>query len=186
LSHCKLEKTGLVFPTANPVFSGGEQEAIYLIKVHGGLDIFTIHDGKDLIKIGPVGPDAAHIIGNLVILRGEVALTRSTDPNAVFPIGEYLYKDEDGQLQFLRHSIVAGAFKFDANYHQTLPSRLLDAFKAYIRFLSHLVIIGYGFGDAHINLVVQEWMNKTKTVESRLWTLAGKKLPSSCCMFLLK
>ena len=58
----RLEKAGLIFPTANPVFSSGEQEAIYLIKVHGGLDIFTIHDGKDLIKIASIGPDAAHIL----------------------------------------------------------------------------------------------------------------------------
>ncbi len=173
----KLETTGLVFPTANPVFSGGEQEAIYLIKVHGGLDIFTIHDGKDLIKIAPVGPDAPHIIGNLVILRGEVALTTSMDPNAGFPIGEYLYKDDDGQLQFLRHSIVAGAFKFDANYHQTLPSRLLDAFKAYIRFLSHLVIVGYGFSDAHINLVVREWIEQNKDRRITIVDPCRKKTP---------
>jgi hypothetical protein len=112
-----LEKTGLIFPTANPGFLSGEQEAIYLIKVHGGLDIFTIHDGKDLIKLAPIGPDAAHILANLIYLRNEVALAKSSDPNAVFPIGEYLYKGENGQLQFLRHSIVTGAFKFDPKHH---------------------------------------------------------------------
>ncbi len=49
-----------------------------------------------------------------------------------------------------------------SQYPQRLPSRLLDSFKAYIRFISHLVIIGYGFGDAHINLVVREWIEQNK------------------------
>jgi hypothetical protein len=126
------------------------------------LDIFTIRDGKDLIKIAPIGPDAAHILANLIYLRNEVTLTKSSDPSAVFPIGEYLYKDENGQLQFLRHSIVTGAFKFDPKHHQTLPNPLLDCLKTYIRFISNLVIVGYGFGDAHINLVILEWIELNK------------------------
>jgi hypothetical protein len=130
--------------------------------VHGGLDIFTIHDGKDVVKIAPVGPDAAHTIAKLIYLRDLVALTKSSDPNAIFPIGEYLYKDEDGKLQFLQHSIVTGAFKFDPKYHQKLPNRFLDSFKAYIRFISDLIIIGYGFGDGHINLVIREWVEQSK------------------------
>jgi hypothetical protein len=178
ISGDQLEKTGLIFPTANHVFSSGEQEAIYLVKVHGGLDIFTVHDGKDLIKIAPVGPEAAHIIANLIYLPNEVALTKSSGPNAVFPIGEYLYKDEFAQLQFLQHSIVTGAFKFDPKYPQKLPSRILDSFKAYIRFISHLVIIGYSFGDVHVNLVIREWIE--------LLTVIEKKLPGSCCMFRRK
>jgi hypothetical protein len=162
ISGDQLEKTGLIFSTANHVFSSGEHEAIYLIKVHGGLDMFTIHDGKDLIKIAPIGPEAAHIIGNLVTLREQVALTKSSNPNVVFPSGEYFYKDENEHLQFLRHSIVTGAFKFDPKYRQTLPSRLLDSFQAYIRFVSDLVIIGYGFGDPHINLVIREWTEQNR------------------------
>jgi hypothetical protein len=130
--------------------------------VHGGLDIFTIHDGKDVVKIAPVGPDAAHTIAKLIYLRDLVALTKSSDPNAIFPIGEYLYKDEDGKLQFLQHSIVTGAFKFDPKYHLKLPNRFLDSFKAYIRFISDLIIIGYGFGDGHINLVIREWVEQSK------------------------
>ncbi len=122
ISGDQLEETGLIFPTANHVFSSGDQEAIYLIKVHGGLDMFTVHDGKDLIKIAPVGPEAAHIIANLIYLRNEVALTKSSDPNTVFPIGEYLYKDEHGQLQFLQHSIVTGAFKFEP-----IPSKTAES-----------------------------------------------------------
>jgi hypothetical protein len=162
ISGDQLTKTGLIFSTANPVFSSGEHEAIYQIKLHGGLDMFTVHDGKDLIKIAPIGKDAVDIIGNLLILREEVALTRSSDPAAVFPSNEYLYKDENGQLQFLRHSIVTGAFKFDPKYDQTLPRQLLDSFKTYIRFLTNLVIIGYSFGDIHVNLVIRDWVEMSK------------------------
>jgi hypothetical protein len=162
ISGDQLEKAGLTFSTANHSCSWGEHEAIYLIKLHGGLDMFTIHDGKDLIKIAPIGPEAAHIIANLITLRDQVALTKSSDPNVVLPSGEYLYKDEDEQLQFLRHSIVTGAFKFDSTYPQALPSRLLDSFKAYIRFISNLVIIGYGFADDHINLVIREWIEMNR------------------------
>ena len=66
ISGDQLEKPGLTFSTANHSCSWGEHEAFYLIKIHRGLDMFTIHDGKDLIKIATVGPTDAHIIGNLI------------------------------------------------------------------------------------------------------------------------
>jgi hypothetical protein len=162
ISGDQLAKSGLIFSTANHVFSSGDHKAIYLVKAHGGLDMFTVHDGKDLIKIAPVGPEAAHIIANLIYLRDEVALTRSSNPNVVFPSGEYLYEDENGTVQFLRHAFVTGAFKFDPQYPQTFPSRVLDSFEAYIRFVSDLVIIGYGFGDTHINEVIRTWVQQNK------------------------
>jgi len=162
ISGNQLAETGLVFSTANHVFSSGEHQAIYLVKAHGGLDMFTLHEGKDLLKIAPVGPEAAHIIADLIYLRNEVALTKSSDPNVVFPSNEYFYEDENGTLQFLRHAFVTGAFKFDPNYHQTFPRRVLDSFEAYIRFISELVIIGYGFGDDHINRVIRRWLEMNK------------------------
>jgi hypothetical protein len=162
ISGSQLAETGLVFSTANQVFSSGEHQAIYLVKAHGGLDMFTVHEGKDLLKIAPVGPEAADIIANLIYLRNEVALTKSSDPNVVFPSNEYLYKDEHGTLQFLRHAFVTGAFKFDPNYYQTFPRRVLDSFEAYIRFISELVIIGYGFGEDHINQVIRRWVEINK------------------------
>lgn len=99
-------------------------------------------------------------------MRNEVALTKSSDPNVVLPSNEYLYKDEHGTLQLLRHAFVTGAFKFDPNYYQTFPRRVLDSFEAYIRFISELVIIGYGFGDDQINQVIRRWveMNKDRLI----------------------
>ena len=86
-------------------------------------------------------------------------------------------QDENGKLQFLRYSILTGAFKFDPKYHQTLPNPLLDSFKAYIRFISDLVIIGYGFGDSHINLVIRDWIEMNKERRIVIVDPYRKKLP---------
>src|SRR5215510_10579195 len=61
-------------------------------------------------------------------------------------------------MQFLRRTLLAGAFKFDSRRRQVLPPRLLDYFRASINHVSTLICIGYGFGDTHINQVFREWL----------------------------
>jgi hypothetical protein len=49
LTQRELETVAMYFP--NP-----PQKGIYLLKVHGALDVFTFNNGEDLLKLLPVGP----------------------------------------------------------------------------------------------------------------------------------
>ena len=71
---------------------------------------------------------------------------------------EIAYADHLGEMQFLRRSLLAGAFKFDARPQQVLPPSMLKHFRANLNFVSNLVCVGYSFGDFHINTVLREWL----------------------------
>ena len=138
-----------------------------LLKLHGSLDVFTFRDGKDLLKILPLGDG---IDGPLRALRAANEDLRYWPPLPVAATNEIIYADHTGEMQFLRRSLLAGAFKFDPRHQQVLPPRLLEHFRSYINYIQTLVCIGYGFGDDHINKIVREWLDFSQ--ERRLVVVA--------------
>jgi len=81
-----------------------------------------------------------------------------------FPAGkvkatnEISYADEQGDMQFMRRTLLAGAFKFDQRSPQVLPHAFLDQFRANLNRVSRLICVGYGYGDAHINAILRQWL----------------------------
>jgi hypothetical protein len=61
-------------------------------------------------------------------------------------------------MQFLRRTLLAGAFKFDARHTQVLPKSLLKHFRENLNFVTRLVCLGYGFGDSHVNDILRAWL----------------------------
>lgn len=140
--------------SAMPFFAHGVR-GVNLLKIHGALDIFTFRDGKDLLKLLPVEND----------IDGPLEALRSANQELVYrpdvPIratNEIAYADQTGELQFLRRSLLAGAFKFNSRRTQVLPTQLLQHFRSYINYVSKLVCIGYAFSDEHINRIMREWL----------------------------
>ena len=64
------------------------------------------------------------------------------DASPVKATNEITYADEQGVMQFLRRSLLAGAYKFDNRHSQVLPKHILRQFEANINYLSTLVCIG--------------------------------------------
>jgi hypothetical protein len=152
LTKHDLEHGAMYFP--NPL-----QPGIYLLKIHGALDVFTFNDGQDLLKLLPSAPGQ----------DGVIDVLRAANEDLLYPlpgalggraktINEISYADDQGGLQFLRRSLLAGAFKFDARGSQVLSKSMLKHFRQNLNFLSKLVCIGYGFSDLHINAVLREWL----------------------------
>jgi len=152
LTRRELETAAMYFP--NP-----PQRGIYLLKVHGALDVFTFNDGQDLLKLLPPGPGQ----------RGVLQALRAANEELLYPLpgapgeraratNEIAYADANGVMQFLRKSLLAGAYKFDARGTQFLPQSLLKHFRANLNFVTELVCLGYGFGDLHVNEVLRAWL----------------------------
>lgn len=152
LDGATIEQGAMPFP--NPPEPG-----IYLLKIHGALDIFAFNDGKDLLKLVPDddGPE-----GVIAALRAANEDLRYIHPGLssvrVGAVNEIAYADDDGELQFLRRTLLAGASKFDVRRSQVLPVRMLEHFCANLNFVDRLICIGYGFGDLHINTALREWL----------------------------
>ena len=73
-------------------------------------------------------------------------------------INEIAYTDESGQEQFLQRTLLAGAQKFNKRFSQRLPQKVLDIFRSHINYVQKLYVVGYSFGDAHIDLVLRNWL----------------------------
>ena len=140
--------------SAMPFFPHGVR-GVNLLKIHGALDIFTFRDGKDLLRLLPVRDD----------ISGPIEALRSANQELIYrpdvPIratNEIAYADRTGELQFLRRSLLAGAFKFNSRHPQVLPTQFIQHFRSYINNVSKLVCVGYAFSDSHINGIMREWL----------------------------
>jgi hypothetical protein len=162
-----------------PYFPNPPKPGIYLLKVHGALDVFACNEGKDLVRLLPSAPTEEAIIDML----------RGANEGLFYPISgslggkakatnEIAYADEQGVMQFLRRSLLAGAFKFDPHRQQVLPKSMLKHFKQNINFVTKLVCIGYGFGDIHINSIIREWLELTADRRLEIVTPLDQQLPS--------
>ena len=151
ISENVLKKQGL------PFLNNG-QTGINLLKIHGSLDVFTFRDGREILKLLPHGEGIQGVLSSLRIANHELRYVEPGWPSGVTTRNEIMYADESGEMQFLRRSLLAGAYKFDPRHNQVIPNELLSYFRTYLNYLTTLVCIGYGFGDQHINQVIREWL----------------------------
>ena len=136
-------------------FKTGE-EGINLVKIHGSLDVFSTRDGKDFLKLIPTSSRVEGVIGALLTANKNL---RPDWPEAtVRAINEIVYADQFGEIQFLRRTPLAGAFKFQKGHNQVIPQQFLSNFEGSLNHLSTLICIGYSFGDYHVNDAIRAWL----------------------------
>jgi hypothetical protein len=129
---------------------------INLLKIHGALDVFTFRDGKDLLRILPAEQSIKGVLSSLRAANEQLIYV---DAGGAWKVtNEIAYADDAGEAQFLRRSLLAGAYKYDKRVGQVLPVRLLEHFKSNINYVTRLLCVGYGFGDIHINQVIRDWL----------------------------
>jgi hypothetical protein len=131
-------------------------KGINLLRLHGALDIFAFRDGLDLCRLRPVTPRLEGYPEALRLVNEEIGYWDRGGKARV--VNELPYTDESGVEQFLRRTLLAGAQKFNTRFSQTLPQKMLDMFRSYINHVQRLYVLGYSFGDAHIDLVLRDWL----------------------------
>jgi len=143
-------------------FFGVGHYGINLLKLHGSLDEFAFNDAQDMLKLIPIGDGVKGVLSTLQIANEQV---RYVDPR--FPGGyavapnEIIYRDADGEMQFLRRTPLGGVFKFQHQSHQILPYEVLQRFEIYLNYVTRLVCIGYSFGDHHVNQSIRNWLERS-------------------------
>lgn len=127
---------------------------INLIKIHGSLDIFAQGDELNLYKLKTSGIDSYSYIKNLI------SVNEHTNP---FPdtkaTNELIYTDANGDIQFLRKTLLSGMHKFSDKQSQTAPFEFLNLFSANINYCNTIIVIGYSFGDSHVNEILLKWLS---------------------------
>jgi hypothetical protein len=159
-------------------FTNFNKPGINLIKIHGALDVFTVDDGRDLLKLAPAGDGVGGVLQSLRAANENLLYADPRFPGGkAKTINEIAYADATGEMQFMRRTLLAGAFKFDQQSTQVLPQAFLKQFQDYLLQVTRLICIGYGCGDAHINQALRHWLEFSGTRQLELVGPGTKSCP---------
>ncbi|MFM0205136.1 hypothetical protein PQR53_35545 [Paraburkholderia fungorum] len=145
--------------SGNLNFLGPEEKGVNLIKLHGSLDIFAVEDKNLYLKCATAKNEG---VGSFLqeIMRVEKHSHEVCAQMQSRTVRELNVLDVDGELQFLRRSLLSGAHKFKGSFDQVAPLSFFNEFKKRMSSITELDVIGYGFGDTHINSVLSQWLTK--------------------------
>ncbi|WP_449101220.1 hypothetical protein [Pseudomonas veronii] len=150
---------------------------VNLIKLHGSLDMFAVEDKNLYLKCVP--PAEAPIGGHVQeIRRIEDHSLELSQRLKIRTVGELDVTDKDGEIQFLRRSLLSGAHKFKGDFDQIAPIAFFEEFKNRMEAITELDVIGYGFGDHHVNEVLQQWL-EAPNVSINIYDPYCKSIPSA-------
>jgi len=156
-------------------FFGPEGVGVNLIKLHGSLDIFAVEDKNLYLKCVP--PLDTRIGGHVQEIRKiESHSLELSQRLGIRTVGELDVTDKDGEIQFLRRSLLSGAHKFKGTFDQIAPEAFFEEFKKRMAAITELDVIGYGFGDFHINEVIRKWLG-TPNVSMNIYDPYRKSIP---------
>lgn len=142
-------------------FFGDGEFGINLIKLHGSLDIFGQDDELNYLKISAIENNPESLSCQIQLLNQinqDIAIR-----DGVVCTNENIYEDEDGEIQFLRKSLLSGAHKFTKELSQIAPSEFLSLFRGNLNYADELICIGYSFGDKHIDDHMLDWLSFSAT-----------------------
>jgi hypothetical protein len=164
-----FKATGLQFPVV-------PEAGINLLKLHGSLDVFTANDGGDLVKIVAAAPGVAAVTDSLRQANEELVYVDPRAPGGTLKaLNEIAYADETGEMQFLRRTLLSGAYKYGDRGTQVLPKEMLPQFRQHLNRVQHLACVGYGLGDLHVNEALRRWLEWSET---RQLTIVGPAMAS--------
>ncbi len=136
-------------------FESGEV-GINIIKLHGSLDTFAAEDKRLYLKTrGKEGVAGSCITA---VRDLENAGMKFMTENSTRATNELLVTDKRGEIQMLRRSLLSGANKFKGKFEQIIPVSFMEIFRERLWGINNLSVVGYSFGDSHINDVLDGWM----------------------------
>jgi hypothetical protein len=133
------------------------ESGVNLIKLHGSIDIFAAENKKLFLKVAGDGGGVGSHFNE--IRKVEDANLDICTLDGVRATNELCVYDDNNELQFLRRSLLSGAHKFKNKFEQVAPIALFDTFKKQLYTVNELIVVGYGFGDSHINDALGLWIN---------------------------
>lgn len=166
ITRDRLAKHQLDYPTA--------QRAINLVKLHGSLDVFAYNDLLDYLRVHPEHDTVDGWIRAMQAVEQHLPAKNNGQPIPVQ--GEICVYDDAHELQFLRRTPVAGAFKFEGRASYNAPGELVEFFANKLNEFEELVVIGYSWGDRHLNGPIEKWL--AADPDRRIVNVDPKGLPA--------
>ncbi len=153
VSFTRIRKTALA---SGELCFLDKERGINLLKLHGSLDAFAYTDDLDWIQVVPADDSPSAVIDSP--RRIEEELGHEVDGKKVKALNEVVVTDHDGEMQFLRRTLLSGGYKFTGRIGQNAPPEVLEVLRAKLDDVDLLAVIGYGGGDGHINKIFIDWL----------------------------
>jgi hypothetical protein len=128
-----------------------DKPGVNLIKLHGAINEFSYNDDKYILHIEPqVNETPVSYLEktNTVLHKMKYYVNGKTAPI----IGEIGVSDFEGNMQFLRKSILTGGYKYSETLDPKKGEEKISLMEEVLSSVDEIIVIGYGFGDHHINL----------------------------------
>lgn len=155
-------------------FGPPERRGINLVKLHGSLDVFGYDDLKSYVRLAPTSPGADGWVESLQSADRDL---HALETGRAFRVtNEICTRDAAGVIQFLQRTNVVGALKFDRQMSHTAPAEFLAFFGRKLDDFDELAVIGYGWGDAHVNRPIEQWL--ARRPDARLVVVNPAGLPA--------
>lgn len=142
------------YNVGSPGFICG-QRGINLVKLHGSLTEHEYKDRKEILNPTLERKSSRELIGDFHKIQN-MAFFYQGRP---VPSGrERVITDPDGELDIMSKAILTGGRKYSTIAKMQKGEEKLAIFDDILRQADQLTIIGYGFGDRHVNFRIQNAM----------------------------
>ena len=136
-------------------------KGINLLKIHGGLNEYFQGDEKSgryrlFFPINNCKDSLDYLTKLDKYVHTPHYYINGKKPNIE---GEICFSDFDGTMQFMQPSILTGSKKYNATLSNHRHEEKIELFSSGLNKIDELYIIGYSFGDKHINYRISHAMH---------------------------
>lgn len=153
------------------------QKGINLLKIHGGLNEFFQGDeksGRKRVFFMPEKYERSRDYLNDIINFWHD--THYSINGRTVPVeGEICVSDNAGELQFFQPTILTGSKKYTKTLKTQKREEKIALFSSGLKNIDELYIVGYGFGDEHINNRIVNAMHLNEKMKLTIIDPSGAK-----------
>ncbi|WP_067621129.1 hypothetical protein [Alicyclobacillus acidiphilus] len=127
------------------------QRGVNLIKLHGGINEFTFDDDSKVLQValGTGDTELSYLMKTSCVLND---FGYFVNGSRVRIHGEIAISNMQGEMGFLRHSILTGGYKYSETFDPKPGEEKIRLMDEVFGIVEEITIIGYGFADEHVNL----------------------------------
>lgn len=152
ITFSSIDRSG--YNASSPGFIRGQQ-GINLVKLHGSLTEHQYLDSEEILNPTLQRKSSGELIGDFHRIQNMGYFYQGR----LVPSGrERAITGPNGELDLMSKAILTGGRKYSTVAKTTMGEEKLAIFDDILRQIDQLTIIGYGFGDRHVNFRIQNEM----------------------------
>jgi hypothetical protein len=156
------------------------ERGVNLVKLHGGLSELEYDDRNKICNQSLEVKNSDELMINFLNIQD---MAYYVDQRKVPSGKDRVITDSNGELDIICQSMLAGGNKFSRTTNDKEGEEKLRLFSQQLDLADEITIIGYGFGDKHINNRLSNAMVKNKNLKIQVVDAISKPIADSLEQF---